>query len=359
MKFIRISFGVKGFATVYNDAVKWSHMLQEKTKRKIKVLVFMEKHGLAAALDAFPHKRSTVLGWKKTLKDNNGRLESLNEKSTRPKSYRKANWDNIVVRFIEEQRNLHPKIGKDKLKPLLDKYCIANNLKTESASTIGRIIKHLKEKGRILTGKKLTLSARTGRLIEHQRIKRKKIRRKDYQPEHPGDLLQIDTVVKFIQGIKRYVITAIDLKSEFAFAYGYKNHSSQSTADFFAKLQAVAPFTIKRIQTDNGSEFDHLFRDYAEKQNIIHFHNYPKCPKMNAYIERFNRTLQEEFIDYYLDNMSRDLDDFNEKMIQWLLWYNTERPHHTLGQTPPMQYVVNYLMLNAEKSRMLWTHTES
>ncbi len=150
--------------------------------------------------------------------------------------------------------------------------------------------------------------------------------------------------------IKRYIITAIDLKSEFGFAYGYKNHSSKSAADFFSKLQQAAPFRIKRIQTDNGSEFDHLFRDYAKEHNIIHFHNYPKCPRMNAYIERFNRTIQEEFINYHKETLPYDLDDFNRKLIEWLLWYNTERPHWTLGQTPPIQYVINTLILTPQKS---------
>lgn len=357
MKIVRISYGVRGFAIVYNDAVKWSRMLTEKAKHRIKVLVFMEKHGLDATLDAFSHKRSAIFSWKKILADGNGKLESLNEKSTRPKSYRKADWHPDIVKFIEDQRNTHPILGKDKIKPLLDKYCIVNNLKTESASTIGRILKHLKEKRRIPTCKRLSFNGKTGSFSEHKKVKLKKIRRKDYRPDQPGDLLQIDTVVKFINGIKRYIITAIDLKSEFAFAYGYRNHSSSGTADFFEKLQNVAPFQVKRIQTDNGSEFAHHFADYAKKQNITHFHNYPKCPKMNAYVERFNRTIQEEFINYYIETLSKDLDDFNEKLIQWLLWYNTERPHHTLGQTPPMQYIVNYLTLNTEKSRMLWTHT--
>lgn len=64
-------------------------MLTEKAKHKIKVIVFWEKHGLAATLDAFPHKRSTLFNWKQILAENNGRLESLNEKSTSPKSKRK------------------------------------------------------------------------------------------------------------------------------------------------------------------------------------------------------------------------------------------------------------------------------
>jgi len=357
MQILRINYGVKGLVSVYNDALKWSRMLTEKAKYKVKVLVFSEKHGLEATLDAFPHKRSTLFEWKKTLRENNGRLESLNEKSRCPKNKRKPDWDATAVQYVEKLRNEHPRLGKDKIKPLLDRYCREQGVKTESASTVGRILAHLKEKKRIPTGKKLSLFARTGNLIERSRIKRKKVRRKNYQPEHPGDLLQIDTIVKFINSIKRYVITAIDLKSEFGFAYGYRNHSSKSTTDFFSKLQQAAPFQIKRIQTDNGSEFDHLFQDYTKKHGIIHFHNYPKCPRMNAYIERFNRTIQEEFINYYKETLSRNLDNFNQKLIQWLLWYNTERPHWTLGQTPPMQYVINALFLTPQKSRMMWTHT--
>jgi len=52
--------GIKGFLAVYNDALRYQYMLTEKAKLKAKVLIFWEKHGLEAALDAFPHKRSTL-----------------------------------------------------------------------------------------------------------------------------------------------------------------------------------------------------------------------------------------------------------------------------------------------------------
>jgi transposase InsO family protein len=242
---------------------------------------------------------------------------------------------------------------------LLDKYCREQGIKTISISTIGRIISDLKEKNKIPTNKELSYYARCDKFKEKHVIKRKKIRRKDYQPEQAGDLVQVDTIVKFINGIKRYIVTAIDLKSEFAFAYAYTNHSSKSTADFFQKFQSVAPFTIKRIQTDNGSEFEHLFRDYAAQQNITHFHNYPNCPKMNAVVERFNRTIQEDFIDWNHALLSLKLNDFNFKLIEWLLWYNTERPHQTLRQIPPMQYIVNSLIADAQNSKMIWTNTKT
>jgi putative transposase len=356
MQIIRISYSVKGFAILYNDGLKY-RMLTEKAKHKVKVIVFWEKHGLAAALDAFPHKRSTLFSWKRILAENNGRLESLNEKSTSPKNKRKRTAEAKIEQFIIDLRTAHPRTGKEKLKPLLDAHCREQATKTLSISTIGRLISDLKKKGKLPQNKKLSYYARSDSFTERNKLKRKKIRRKDYIPEHAGDLVQVDTIIKFINGIKRYVVTAIDLKSEFGFAYAYTNHSSKSTADFFQKFQSVAPFQIKRIQTDNGSEFDNLFREYAERQNIIHFHNYPRCPKMNAVVERFNRTIQEDFIDWNREMMVEKINGFNEKLIEWLLWYNTERPHQTLRQIPPMQYIINNLILAPEKSRMMWTST--
>ncbi|MBI2450366.1 MAG: hypothetical protein HYV47_02395 [Candidatus Nealsonbacteria bacterium] len=48
--------GIKGFLTVYNDGLRYRYMITEKAKYKAKVLVFWEKHGLEATMDAFPEK---------------------------------------------------------------------------------------------------------------------------------------------------------------------------------------------------------------------------------------------------------------------------------------------------------------
>ena len=56
---------------------------------------------------------------------------------------------------------------------------------------------------------------------------------------------------------------------------------------------------------------------------------------MNAHCERFNRTIQEQFVDYHEDVLFTDLALFNRKMAAWLVEYNTVIPHHSLGlQTP-------------------------
>ena len=65
-------------------------------------------------------------------------------------------------------------------------------------------------------------------------------------------------------------------------------------------------------------------------RNLKHNFIYPRCPRINGFIERANRTLQEEFIDLHLNLLSEDIDEFNRKLMDYLVWYNTERPHESL-----------------------------
>lgn len=320
------------------------YMVTDKAKWKAKVVTFFEKYGLEATEEAFGVKKSSIYKWRKILKENQGRLEALNEKSKAPKNRRKPTWDPKIVEYIKQLRQQYPRLGKDKIKPFLDEFCLQNNLKTIHPSTIGRIIK---KKGFFFHPKKITHFGKI-KTIKY----RKKLRRKGYTPESPGDLLQIDSICRFRDGIKIYLLSAIDLKSDFSFAYGYSSLSSKSGLDFFQKLESIAPFKIKAVQTDNGLEFEKYFRDYLEKKGILHFWNYPKHPQLNAKIERFNRTLQEEFIDYN-QNLFYDLERFNQKLMDWLIFYNTKRPHYSLGNIPPLKYLIQ----NLGFSNMLWTYT--
>ena len=58
----------------------------------------------------------------------------------------------------------HPTLGRDKLKPLLDRYCRQAGLRPVSVSTVGRIVAALKFQGRLPAGRKLSYHARTGRM---------------------------------------------------------------------------------------------------------------------------------------------------------------------------------------------------
>ena len=103
----------------------------------------------------------------------------------------------------------------------------------------------------------------------------------------------------FLEGTtRRYIFTATDHASRFAFALAVPRANSSNAARFAQLVQALFLAPICQVLTDNGSEFLGAFDQYAQQQSWRHCHAYPRCPKMNAYYERFNRTIQEEFVDY-------------------------------------------------------------
>jgi hypothetical protein len=79
--------------------------------------------------------------WRKRLKDMGGELKALVPLSTRPKRVRRSTISLEIVAFIRATRQEHPRLGKEKIKPLLDEYCIRKGMKSISESTIGNIIR--------------------------------------------------------------------------------------------------------------------------------------------------------------------------------------------------------------------------
>jgi len=57
--------GVKGFLTLYNDALRYAYMITKKALQRMKILAFWEKYGLEATMEAFNIKRRTLFNWKR------------------------------------------------------------------------------------------------------------------------------------------------------------------------------------------------------------------------------------------------------------------------------------------------------
>ena len=371
----RFSDGIiMGYA---RDMVQYTHYTtqykyitnQEIIDYRLKVIQFFEKHGLEATLDAFNVSRATIYNWRKRIKTSTPGKKSianLAPKSTRPHHYRKSEVDLWYTQQVLRLRECYPGIGKAKLKPLLDEVCQKTGRAAISESTIGRVLAKLKERGRIPKAAKVTYYARTGRIANHldNTPKIRKQRRNGYTPKAAGDLVQIDCVIKFINGIRRYIVSGIDYKTSFAYSYAYTKLSSATSVDFLHKFQKVAPFTIKHIQTDNGGEFMARFHEDLEKQGLTHFFNYPRHPKSNGKIERYNRTIQAECIHGNLDELLYDIEHFNQILTDWLVYYNTKRPHYAHRepddkriQIPPMRALLYMLKLDEQESKMWWTYT--
>ncbi|MBL9642077.1 transposase, partial [Klebsiella pneumoniae] len=76
-------------------------------------------------------------------------------------------------------------------------------------------------------------------------------------------------------------------------------------------------------------------------------------PKMNATCERFNRTLREQFIEFNELLLFEDLNLFNQRMAEYLVLYNSKRPHKSLELMTP----VDYILRESKNCNMWWTHT--
>lgn len=353
--------GVKGFVTAYQDGVVW-RMLTQKAKDKAKALVFWEKHGLRATIDAFSAKRSTLFEWKKQLKEGQGKLVSLNEKKRTPKRTRKRDWPFEVREKIKQMRHdpLHPNLGSEKIYPLLLTFCKEKNLPCPKSATITRIIADDPEKMRIFPQK----VSHFGKI---KKANRQKVLRKpkDLNAQYPGHLVALDTIEKFIDGTRRYVITFEDIYTRFSFAWATKSHASKAAEEFFELCLKVFPYSFNflYVLTDNGSEFKKHFSEKLRELHLTHYHTYPKTPRMNAHVERFNRTIQDDWIDWHLYEL-KDPDVFNRSLMDYLIFYNTERVHYAFqNKLSPVQFMLQWqasqpIILNLPKeSRIGWGYT--
>ena len=135
-------------------------------------------------------------------------------------------------------------------------------------------------------------------------------------------------------------MSAIDAKMKFALTLNYKRNTATNMKDFYQRFKTVYPGIISKWQSDNGSENLGDFDKELEKDKIPHLFIYPRCPKIDTFIERYNRTVQEEFIDYHED-IIHDKTLFSQKLAEWNIYYNTKRRHHTLCLKSPIDYLIS------------------
>jgi transposase InsO family protein len=104
--------------------------------------------------------------------------------------------------------------------------------------------------------------------------------------------------------------------------------------------------------TDNGAESKGAFDQTLQQLGLTHSWTYPQSPRRNAYVERLHRALQESFVDFHEELLFTDCELFNRKLADWLVFYNAQRPHHTLGQRSPLHFLLQH---QPERQRW-WTH---
>jgi len=108
----------------------------------------------------------------------------------------------------------------------------------------------------------------------------------------PCFLFHVDTIVLYWNGLKRYILTAVDHATRLGYARMYRNKRSRPAAEFLYRLRYLVNQPIENFQTDNGSEFAPEFERATAKLGIYRYLSSIKTPKDNLDIERFNETLE-------------------------------------------------------------------
>jgi IS30 family transposase len=267
------------------------------------------------------------------LKDNyikHGKSVLVGRKTGPKSNFRPHNrTSEVMEELIAKEGGKHPELGPQ---PLADHLAELYQI-TVDPTTIWRI---LKRKGIRYT-------------TQYKRFKQEP---KLYCLDQPGKVLQMDACYPFGRSRDLASFDAIDDCSRLIYGKAYDVENDQNAMDFATELVNHTPFNIQAIKVDN--RYGLSFQTYCEQVlNIQVLYNDPYRPEQNGKIERFHRTLKQEFYFKYI-SFSDSFDMINYKYRLWQNHYNTKRKHYGYGMdglTPEqklkqanLQLMANYIL---------------
>lgn len=231
----------------------------------------------------------------------------------------------LPVAVIETVRKTHRQLGVGVRR--LHAYLRQAGLANCSLSSVYRVLK------------------RCGALVLKPRKPRPKWIR--YAKAVPGERAQMD--LKYLpQG--RFQLTLIDDCSRSLAACIIEKRTMAAVCAALPALLKQLPFSLRCIQTDNGSEFGQTLNQWLKRLGIRHVRTRPRTPRLNGKVERVHRTMQEELWD------GIDPDGSTAKWKPWLRdyvrFYNRRRMHSALGYKTPVEYALERLPQKARVSHM-------
>lgn len=182
-------------------------------------------------------------------------------------------------------------------------------------------------------------------LITPQARKRKKADYKRWERSRSMELWQMDIVggVRLVDGSEAKIVTGVDDHSRFCIsALVVARATARPTCEALA-LAMRRHGVPSQILTDNGKVFtgrfgpgtgEVLFDRICRDNGIRHLLTAPRSPTTTGKVERFHRSLRQEFLN------GRVFDSIEAAQAQldvWIEHYNHERPHQGIGMVPPYE----------------------
>lgn len=305
--------------------------LSRDARRRLAMLDWHRAHGGNVSRTArhFGYSRPTVYRWLGRFERD--RLETLEDRGSAPRRRRRPTWTSEQLAAVKAIRETYPRWGKDKLVVLLRRQGIRL-----SSSMVGRILARLRRSGELHEPRRRRMS------VHQRRWQRPYAVRKpaDWTVSRPGDLVELDTLdIRPLSTLVWKQFTARDVVSRWDVVELGRRATAAAAAEVLDRLAERMPFGIRAISIDNGSEFMAEFEAACEARDIRLFVLPPRSPKLHGAVERANRTHTEEF--YEITDAEPTLEAFQAELRAWETVYNTIRPHQSLGQLTPAEYLAS------------------
>jgi len=186
------------------------------------------------------------------------------------------------------------------------------------------------------------------RYTNHYSATKKRWKKQLFSHQIPGQEMQMDTKYPFGYKQGKVIYTIIDDASRWAFAWSYTTANADNTVDFVKKVISRAPFQIRKIRTDQGTEFvNRKLEALLKELQISYRKNTPYCPEENGKIERFHGTLNQKAFRYGFPP-NQTLDQMQYKLNLFLHYYNYQKRHRGLGMNgkTPMERLEELASVN-------------
>lgn len=330
----QFSLGQRPFSEHWrNLAEYWG--LSPGAKQRLEWMIFYytvgKKKARATAL-YFGISPKTFHKWKTRF--NPHVIQSLEEKSKAPIKRRVWEVTEEQESRVVSLREKHLKYGKRKLKILYQKE-YHEDISTWKIERVVRkhklypdLVEHQKR------AKRLKSKARKPKL----RIN--KLKEFGFIPK-PGKLWHTDSIVIWWYGQRRIIFTAIEDQTKLGYARAYPSGSSRQAKDFLERLIYLSNGDIQIVHSDNGSEFAGEFEKACQELNIEQVYSRVRTPNDNPCLERFNWTLQDEWLSLSEVGLD-DVQEANQDLTNWLIEYNSIRPHESLDYLTPIEYATKH-----------------
>ncbi len=163
-----------------------------------------------------------------------------------------------------------------------------------------------------------------------RKYKRRKVTTSGNEYQIQADLIDMQHLKKENKGYK-FILTAIDVFSRYAWAYPLKSKKGNEVASVLKRIfQTTKGKNTKYFQTDKGTEFYNAnVKKLLKEKNIHHFSTYNDEMK-SSIVERFNRTLKIRLWKYFTNSQQFNYLDALPKFINS---YNNTY-HNTIKLTP-------------------------